>query len=533
MTDNIFDSLTIVYSSNFDQFQNIEFETSLRLSSGLLPSQLEIICFENFNTFSLTEIYNKGLRIAKNETVLFLHNDVRLLNRDWALVLLRKFKESDFGILGLAGSIEMIRSKQEGAWFGGGELSTAGFVYHPDENGGIIEEWFSDRQDFIVPCVALDGVFIAVVKSRIVEEFDEEFKGFHYYDVSFCIRNFISGVKLGIICDGGIQLYHNSTGNRNEEWHQNRKLFLDKYRGDYAVPPLLNIPVITDKTDTSASAVHILILTKDRKELLFECLDAIEEHSMHPNLKIWVADTGSSKKILTETRQKINALNHATCYLTDFDCMAPAKKRKYNLLEFNNEERAGQINQILSNLHKQGLLAKDDFILFMDDNVKLMNDCITSTIELYQRERKKNNIGTVGIRLHCQENKVFHAGLDIAFGDPCITLTYKFQGHAYRYGGNSPYVDGTTAAFMLVSYGTFLDCGGFNNEYRNLNYDLAFCLQCIISGYTHLYSADSVALIRENKSGSIVPRQFEVPQQLTSILQSNKDRIMEKSARNC
>ena len=75
--------------------------------------------------------------------------------------------------------------------------------------------------------VILDGLFFAVDKTKIKHGFDEDFNGFHFYDLSFCIPNHLDGVKIGVITD--IMVTHLSVGMTNQKWEDNKTLLEKKY----------------------------------------------------------------------------------------------------------------------------------------------------------------------------------------------------------------------------------------------------------------------------------------------------------------
>jgi glycosyltransferase involved in cell wall biosynthesis len=74
----------------------------------------------------------------------------------------------------------------------------------------------------------IDGVFIAVHKKRIKKNFVEDFEGFHFYDLPFCVENYLSDVKIGVFTN--IRITHKSIGQTNEQWETNRLLFTEKYK---------------------------------------------------------------------------------------------------------------------------------------------------------------------------------------------------------------------------------------------------------------------------------------------------------------
>ena len=55
--------------------------------------------------------------------------------------------------------------------------------------------------------------------------------GFNFYDVDFCLANFIDGkTKIGVTTN--IRLAHKSIGQLSENWYTNRDIINDKY-GEY------------------------------------------------------------------------------------------------------------------------------------------------------------------------------------------------------------------------------------------------------------------------------------------------------------
>jgi glycosyltransferase involved in cell wall biosynthesis len=103
-----------------------------------------------------------------------------------------------------------------------------GIVNHEHQGKKWESKYAESFANSISPVVVLDGLFLAVSKSRIKKKFNEEFKGFHFYDIPFCFENFLEGVKLGVITN--IRITHKSIGATNKQWEENRVLFETKYK---------------------------------------------------------------------------------------------------------------------------------------------------------------------------------------------------------------------------------------------------------------------------------------------------------------
>jgi len=210
--------ITIGYSTREHNPKFIEY---LKKSSG--NKKIEVIEKINNGDKSLSQVYNEILDEAKTDIVVLCHDDIYFDTNSWYYKLKTHFESSEYGILGVAGTTEMPAS---GQWWET-RRKMIGIVNH--ESGG--KKWTSkyseDLGKSIRETVIVDGLFIALSKSRIKHNFDEEFKGFHFYDIGFCFKNQIEGVKVGVISN--IRITHKSIGQTNQQWEENKNLFAQKY----------------------------------------------------------------------------------------------------------------------------------------------------------------------------------------------------------------------------------------------------------------------------------------------------------------
>jgi glycosyltransferase involved in cell wall biosynthesis len=210
--------ITIGYSTREHNPKFIEY---LKKSSGF--KKIEVIEKINNGEKSLSEVYNEIIQESKTDIVVLCHDDIYFDTTSWYYKLKSHFENTDYGILGVAGTTNM---PETGRWW---DLrkNMIGIVNH--ESGG--KKWTSKySEEFnksIRQTVIVDGLFIALSKSKIKHNFDEEFKGFHFYDIAFCFRNHLENVKVGVITN--IRITHKSIGQTNEQWEQNRELFVEKY----------------------------------------------------------------------------------------------------------------------------------------------------------------------------------------------------------------------------------------------------------------------------------------------------------------
>lgn len=183
------------------------------------------IMFIQNNGISLTKVYQDALEKSETDIVVFMHDDIKFLKIDWGKELIRMFNEhKEFGIIGVAGSSEFYK---EGMWWINEKIY--GQVMH-EQNGNVWLTSFSSllKKDLEEVCV-IDGLFMAVHKQRITKGFDKSIDGFHFYDIDFCLSNFLDKkTKIGVTTN--IRLMHKSVGALSDGWLENREIINNKYK---------------------------------------------------------------------------------------------------------------------------------------------------------------------------------------------------------------------------------------------------------------------------------------------------------------
>jgi len=212
--------ISIVFSTRENNEKHIE-----HIKSTCGVHKMEVIQYVNDGEYSLTELYNKALTETTNNIVVFCHDDILFETKNWGRKILKHFKRNpDYGIIGIAGSRELPSS---GKWWEN-PSHMYGQVYHQHEGKRWLSKYSDRKPGFIDNVVLVDGLFFCVNKNTIKTNFDEDVKGFHFYDVDFCFRNYNEGVKIGVTSD--IDVTHLSIGQTNEKWEDNRKMFSEKYK---------------------------------------------------------------------------------------------------------------------------------------------------------------------------------------------------------------------------------------------------------------------------------------------------------------
>jgi hypothetical protein len=212
--------ITVGYSTREHNPKFIEY---LKKSSG--NKKIEVIEKINNGEKSLSEVYNEIIQESKTDIVVLCHDDIYFDTTSWYYKLKSHFETSDYGILGVAGTTHM---SETGMWWETNRRKNMiGIVNHESDGKKWTSKYSEEFNKSIRQTVIVDGLFIALSKEKIKHNFDEEFKGFHFYDIAFCFRNHLENVKVGVITN--IRITHKSIGKTNEQWEQNRELFVKKY----------------------------------------------------------------------------------------------------------------------------------------------------------------------------------------------------------------------------------------------------------------------------------------------------------------
>jgi hypothetical protein len=217
--------ITIGFSTRQDNPEYIE-----HLQKTSMYKDVEIIQKVNNGEKSLPQVYNEIINESKYDIVVLVHDDIIFETKNWGENVLKHFKKNqDYGILGLAGTKYL---PENGRWW---EVMAAayGVVNHTDGQKKWASTFSKDGGKRIDETIIVDGLFIAIDKNRIKHMFDESFDGFHFYDLSFCLPNFLDDVGVGVIYD--VRVTHLSVGMTNEKWEENRKIFAEKYADELPI----------------------------------------------------------------------------------------------------------------------------------------------------------------------------------------------------------------------------------------------------------------------------------------------------------
>jgi GT2 family glycosyltransferase len=464
--------ITIIYSTHKDLNYNKSFKEHLTKSIGV--KNFEILEYENFNQYSLSEIYNRGISESKNNIVVCLHNDIKI-ETGWGKKLLKNFQENpEYGIIGKAGSCYFPES---GIYWEKMQQTMVGQVYHHPEGQNKWLSRYSTKLPVLIPVVTIDGLFIAFDKTKIKHQFDETIGKFHFYDHSFCVPNYLDGVKIGVT--SSFDITHQSVGQPNEEFFESKEKFLEKYKSNLPLdlkPEKIYIENIKEKPLKNIGKVAVIIPTKGKLELLLPCLDSFNTHCNTNLFDIFIADTGSSDEEKYKIKEHISLRSNVKLIEYDY----------YNFAKINND------------VVKNHVTDEFNYILFCNNDIKLLNNVIYNMLTVF---KESGNVGTVGARLHFEDNTVQHSGVMVNMDENNeLKLGHVGYGSYYNFINNNTTISGNTGALLMIRKNIFVKCGMFNENYVEYFEDVELNLTSILLGYKNHISGKSVAVHYESKS---------------------------------
>lgn len=276
--------ISVVFSTRKDNQEHIE---HIKNTSGV--KNIEVLQYINDGQYSLTEIYNKGLNESKNNIVIFLHDDIIIETKNWGNKILNHYrKNTSYGIIGKAGTKYLPKS---GLWWDVGMTEVVGQVYHKHNGKKWLSQYSEGFGNKIEETIIVDGLFFAVNKEIIKSNFDENIKGFHFYEIDFCYQNFLNGVKVGVITD--ISVTHLSIGQTNKQWDDNRLQFVEKFQN--TLPQIIPYNYSFNKIKKDEPLVSILMPIYNYGNRINQTLKSIFNQD-YTNYEIILVDDGSTNE---------------------------------------------------------------------------------------------------------------------------------------------------------------------------------------------------------------------------------------------
>jgi GT2 family glycosyltransferase len=464
--------ITIIYSTHRDKEYNEKFKTHLLTSVGL--NDVQILEYQNNNQYSLAEVYNSGITESIYDIVVCCHNDIKL-EKYWGKKLLEDYSNySEFGVIGKAGSCYFPKS---GVYWERMNQTMVGQVWHHPSGQKKWINNYSPKLPFLIPVVTIDGLFISFDKTKIKHKFDETIGKFHFYDHGFCVPNYLDGIKIGVT--SSFEITHESVGQPNQEFFDSRIKFVEKYGDKLPLdlkPSEVYVPSVKFNNVKINGKVAVIIPTKGKLDLLFQCIESFYEHCDKNLFDIFIADTGSTEEEIKSIEELVNSVGNIKLIKYDY----------YNFAKINNDVVKNYIGK------------EYEFLLFCNNDVKLLNDVISGMLSVFKTQPR---VGTVGARLHFGDNTIQHLGIQIFVDSKNILgLTHNALGSYYTISEKNTPIIGSTGGLLMIRKFTFEKCDMFNENYISCLEDVELNLKSIILGLNNYLCSDCVAYHYESQT---------------------------------
>ena len=201
--------------------------------------------------------------------------------------------------------------------------------------------------------------------------------------------------------------------------------------------------------------VNVIIPSKNNLNYLLDCIDSFNIEVVYKNYKIIVADTGSDDDVKDELIEYVNDLD------VDVDVISYSY---YNFAKINND------------VVKNYLDDDCELILFCNDDIYLKNDALSHLVKTYLEN--KEDVGTMGIRLHYDDKTIQHAGIKLKLiNDSSLYISHVGLKTKNKYSGINIKSQGNTGAFLMINKDLFISVNSFNENYLECFEDVELNLQ--------------------------------------------------------
>lgn len=209
--------------SNIDKFFLSKGDKE-RISRTVIMSDPSEDIFEKYNRGY--EILKENREISPNDLIIFLHDDVTILDDEFEDTCEEYFKSKPrVGLVGVYGT----KSFDHGGWWTNQRsMNGRGMILQKFANGkvGTMRDSYGDHS-----VVSIDGCFM-VFRAKILEKvcFDNEtLGGFHHYDADICFQ-MLSNTICDIEVTDKFKIYHESAGGFDEvEFYKSWQSLFEKW----------------------------------------------------------------------------------------------------------------------------------------------------------------------------------------------------------------------------------------------------------------------------------------------------------------
>jgi hypothetical protein len=448
-------------------------------------ARVELLFCSNPGRLPLTQVYNSFLEKARFKIVCLLHDDLIFFrNRGWGRQIISHFnKNPDFAILGAAGSLGF---EQPGiAWSPPENMLGRLWHNHPVTGKPFLSDFSENLGEQLIEALTLDGLLLAIHKDRTAVRFNSDLSGFHFYDVQLTIDNWLLSQKAlkrqknGVMTN--LSLKHLSTGSVDQQFDLNRQLTIQKYQPYLPLKQAFSMLKIANlKTGPIRQSLAIILLNLTPDLDINPCFELLS-HLSGKDIQIYYGSVLAPKKEKLPTNLSL-----------------PIHRLTFALRDFSLQNALFQVFRSFSLLEFERILVWDTRIIPQKGTIERLLD--------FSLHKTALPLGTLGIRLHFSDQRVYFAGLDI-LRDQSGQIHCQFHGihSAFRCPIKPKPTPYNHLGFTLLSPQHFLDLVSLSSG-QNWIPGLEFNLNALKQGCANYLLADVTGIYRESTLEQSVSR---------------------------
>jgi GT2 family glycosyltransferase len=211
--------------------------------------------------------------------------------------------------------------------------------------------------------------------------------------------------------------------------------------------------------------VSIIIPTKDKAELLENCIVSILTKSSYKNFEILIVDNRSTEGSTLELFKTLEA-GH----------------KNIRIINFSEDFNFSRLNNVAA------MAAAGEHLLFLNNDVEVISP---GWIEALLEQSQRDEVCCVGGKLLYPDDTIQHVGVVIGLCGPAEHVYKFFDAHDIGYMGNFVSIrnySAVTGACMMIKKCIFDEIGGFDEKFFVGFGDTDLCLRGLLKGYLNVFT---------------------------------------------
>lgn len=224
--------------------------------------------------------------------------------------------------------------------------------------------------------------------------------------------------------------------------------------------------------------VSIIIPTKDKYELISNCINSIIKKSTYENYEIIIVDTGTTDNKTINYYKKIR------------------NNPKINIINWKGNFNFATVCNLGS------IKSKGEHLVFLNNDTEIISpNWIENMLQHSQREK----VGAVGAKLIFNNNTIQHAGVIVGLTGYAGHIFQKINNDSYPHiPFGKPYWTrntlAVTGACLMIKNSLYKKINGMDKKFSMCGNDVDICIKLYELGYYNVYSANTELYHYESQS---------------------------------